>query len=73
MRAKSVTHVEYELIKYIMETNNVKTVYDKMVTDEVTKKRFNTAAKNVAKLITNLADRRKHKLPEDHVDYEVKE
>lgn len=73
MRAKTVAHVEYEIIKHIMENNNVRVVYDKMVKDEISKERFEKGAKNVAKLITNLADRRLHKLPKDHVDYEVKE
>ena len=48
-------------------------LHEVMATDEVSKKRFETGITNVAKLISNLADRRKHRLPKNHSDYKQKE
>ena len=44
-----------------------------MVNDEHSEIRFDKGAASVARLIQNLADRRTHRLPKEHVDYEVKE
>ncbi len=73
MRAKTVPHVEYEILKHIIENIDIFEVKEKMVKDEHSAKRFEKGATNVAQLIQNLADRRTHRLPKDHVDYEVKE
>jgi len=73
MRAKTVPHVEYEILKHIIENIDIFEVKEKMVNDEHSEKRFEKGATNVAQLIQNLADRRTHRLPKDHVDYEVKE
>jgi len=40
--------------------------------DEHALTRFNKGAENVANLIQNLADRRTHRLPSEHADYESK-
>tara|TARA_R100001163_G_C5061642_1_gene198574 strand:- start:1570 stop:1830 length:261 start_codon:yes stop_codon:yes gene_type:complete len=73
MRAKTVTHVEYEILKHIIKEIEIQDIHDKMVTDEHSATRFDKGATNVANLIKNLADRRKHKIPKDHIDYEAKE
>lgn len=73
MRAKTVTHVEYEILKHIIEEIEIQDIHDMMVTDEHSATRFEKGATNVANLIKNLADRRKHKIPKDHIDYEAKE
>ena len=73
MRAKTVPHVEYEILKHIIAELDILAVKEKMVTDEHSATRFEKGATNVAKLIQNLADRRTHRLPKDHLDYEVKE
>ena len=39
MRAKTVTHVEYEILKHILENVNVGLVRERMVTDDVSEKR----------------------------------
>lgn len=73
MRAKTVPHVEYEILKHIIENIDILEVKEKMVNDEHSATRFDKGARNVAQLIQNLADRRTHRLPKEHVDYEVKE
>ena len=73
MRAKTVIHVEYEILKHILENVSVGAVRDRMVTDDVSEKRFLTGGENVLNLIRNLADRRKNRLPQEHEDYHAKE
>lgn len=73
MRAKTVTHVEYEILKEVLNNIPLDEVETNMVNDTVTEKRFTTAAKNVAVLIHNLMTRRKHRLPHTHKDYKQKE
>jgi len=73
MRAKTVPHVEYEILKHIIENIDILEVKEKMVNDEHSATRFDKGATNVAQLIQNLADRRMHRLPKDHVDYGVKQ
>ena len=75
MRAKTVPHVEYEIFRYILDNIDIKQVKDKMCPkgDKVAEDRFNKGYASVARLINNLCERRLHRLPKDHVDYEVKE
>jgi len=72
MRAKTVIHAEYEIIQHILDEIEIHSVRERMVTDEHSEKRFETGAKNVSDLITNLATRRLHRLPKDHADYQEK-
>jgi fructose 1,6-bisphosphatase len=44
-----------------------------MAPDEVSLKRFKQAANNVRQMMLNMAQRRTHRLPEDHLDYTAKE
>jgi len=73
MRAKTVPHVEYEILKHIIENIDILEVKERMVNDKHSETRFDKGATNVAQLIQNLADRRMHRLPKDHVDYGVKQ
>lgn len=75
MRARTVPHVEYEIFQHILDEIDISKVKEQMcpVGDKVAVKRFEQGASSAAKLIKNLADRRLHRLPEDHVDYEAKE
>ena len=41
--------------------------------DEVAERRFNDGVKNVAKLVLNMAERRLHRLPPEHPEYQAKE
>ena len=40
--------------------------------DEVANKRFMTAIENIGGYIFNMAERRKHKLPQGHIDFRDK-
>ena len=73
MRAKTVPHVEYEILKEVLNNIPLDEVEANMVDCPVTEKRFTTAAKNVAGLIRNLMTRRQHRLPHTHNDYKQKE
>jgi len=74
MRAKTVPHVEYEIFRYILDNIDITEVKEQMcpVGDSVAEKRFEQGVASAAKLIQNLCVRRKHRLPTDHLDYEVK-
>ena len=72
MRAKTVPHVEYEVLKEVLNNIPLEDLHDAMVADETSEKRFSTGAGNVAKLIRNLMVRRQHRLPYDHAEYKAK-
>ena len=72
-KAKSQTHVEFEILKTITEEIDLSRLRQSMATDKVAVKRFDKGAANVALLIQNMMVRRAHKLPKDHVDYEGEE
>ena len=71
-RAASVTHVEYEIFKCITETVDLRALRDKMGDDPIANERFRKGAESVLQLINNMMERRRHKLPKAHVDYEEK-
>jgi len=68
MRAGSTVHVEYEIFNHIINNVDLSELYEDMVVDDVSKDRFDKGATNAVKLIRNLANRRIHKLPKNHVD-----
>lgn len=74
-RARSVAHVEYEMLEYIGRRIFLDDLMSQMIPegDRVAKKRFNTGARNICKYLQNMANRRAHKLPQTHPDYEPKE
>jgi len=72
MRAKTISHAEYEILLHIMSKIDVAPVLREMGKDEHSKKRVKQAAENVSDLIGNLLHRRLHKLPKEHPDYESK-
>tara|TARA_Y100001963_G_scaffold125738_1_gene177598 strand:+ start:989 stop:1216 length:228 start_codon:yes stop_codon:yes gene_type:complete len=73
-RAKTVIHAEYEILQLITDCIDLEALRDRMVPDgdTVAAKRFDGGAENVANLINNLASRRRHRLPKDHLDYQAK-
>lgn len=80
MRAKTVTHVEYEVLNALMDdeviAETIESLKESLVpdtTDKVAERRFNDGVKNVAKLILNMAERRLHRLPPEHPEYQSKE
>lgn len=72
MRAKTIPHAEYEILMYIMQQIDISPIMREMGHDKHSIKRVESAADGVAELIGNMMDRRRHKLPETHVDYKVK-
>ena len=72
-RAQTIPHVEYEVLKEVLNNIPLEDLYDAMVADEASERRFKSGAANVAKLIRNLMVRRQHRLPYDHADYKQKE
>jgi hypothetical protein len=82
MRFKSVKHAEYEILKAIMATRVEGTFHEtiegikmigKMIgvpsNDKVAEQRFNKAASNIVKVISNMAEKRSKYLPEEHPEY----
>jgi len=79
MRAKTQIHVEYEVFKTILDSELVAEYVDDLKTelvpngDTIAEKRFNEGIISAGKLIHNLMERRRHRLPQDHEDYVGKE
>tara|TARA_R110001592_G_C13184109_1_gene751393 strand:+ start:3170 stop:3409 length:240 start_codon:yes stop_codon:yes gene_type:complete len=79
MRAKSVVHVEYEVFKSILDSEiiaeTIEDIKGELVpeNDKVAEKRFEDGVKSASQYILNLLDRRRHRLPEEHTDFEAKE
>ena len=79
MRAKTATHVEYEIVKAILDSKEIGIVIEMVkesmvpVDDEVAEKRFISGVKSVSQLLLNIRERRLHRLPKNHPDYRGKE
>ena len=71
-KAASVTHVEYMILECLKNEVDLSDIQADMAVDKVSKGRFSKGATNVLGLIQNMMDRRRHKLPKDHVDYKEK-
>jgi hypothetical protein len=78
MRAKTQVHVEYEVFNAILDSEAIgELILDlkqELVPqgDKVAEKRFNEGVKSASGFISNLLERRTHRLPEDHKDFKVK-
>ena len=74
-RARSVAHVEYEILEWVGRKAWLDGLMDEMIPegDKVAEKRFRKGATNVSGVLKNMMDRRLHKLPKDHADYRGKE
>ena len=74
-RAASIPHAEYEIIWAMLLTEEVglDELIEDMAPDKVSEKRLKQAAHNVVQMMKNMAQRRTHRLPEDHLDYTLKE
>tara|TARA_R100000908_G_scaffold57559_1_gene33440 strand:- start:193 stop:423 length:231 start_codon:yes stop_codon:yes gene_type:complete len=75
MRAASKIHVEYEVLKYLMDKIDLTELEDKMCpsSDDVASKRFADGADSVSNLVNNMIVRRLHRLPKTHPAYKEKE
>jgi len=74
-RARSVAHVEYELLNFIGERMYVDELMQQMIPegDKVAKKRFDKGATNISTYLRNMMNRRQHKLPKSHPEYMERE
>ena len=74
-RAKSVAHVEYEILEWVGRRAWLDGLMAEMVPkgDKVAEKRFRKGATNISTYLRNMMERRKHKLPKDHPKYMNKE
>jgi len=79
MRAKTTTHVEYEVVKAILNSKEIGMVIERAkanmvpVNDDVAEKRFNSGVQSAAQLLHNIVKRRLHRIPSNHPDYRGKE
>ena len=73
-RARSIAHVEYEVLQLLGREIDLSGLMSQMIPkgDRVAEKRFKTGATNISGYLMNMVERRKHRLPENHVDYEPK-
>ena len=78
MRAKTQTHVEYEVFKAILDSDYIAEIMEDIKQDlvphgdSIANKRFEEGVRSAAALINNLMERRKHRLPAEHLDYTKK-
>ena len=74
-RARSVTHVEYEILQWIGSKAWLDQLMVEMIPegDNVAEKRFRKGAENITEYLQNMINRRRHKLPKDHDAYKERE
>ena len=74
-RARSVAHVEYEVMDWVGRRAWLDGLMAEMVPkgDKVAEKRFRKGATNISTYLRNMMDRRQHKLPKDHPKYMERE
>ena len=74
-RARSVTHVEYEILDWIGRKAWLDGLMVEMIPegDKVAEKRFKKGAENICQYLQNMINRRRHKLPKDHDHYKERE
>tara|TARA_R100001082_G_C4356846_1_gene157292 strand:+ start:1103 stop:1339 length:237 start_codon:yes stop_codon:yes gene_type:complete len=74
-RARSVAHVEYEILEWVGRRAWLDGLMAEMVPegDKVAEKRFRTGATNISTYLSNMMVRRQHKLPKDHTKYMERE
>tara|TARA_R110000744_G_scaffold337903_1_gene443054 strand:+ start:13 stop:258 length:246 start_codon:yes stop_codon:yes gene_type:complete len=79
MRAKTVIHVEYELMKAVINSKEIGMVIDRVSADMVplndpaAAKRFDNGVKSLAQSLQNtFVERRRHRIPTNHPDYRGK-
>ena len=79
MRAKTTVHVEYEVLKAILNSKEIGMVIERTkanmvpVNDDVAEKRFNNGVQSAAQFMHNMLERRLHRIPKNHPDYRGKE
>ena len=74
-RARSVAHVEYEILQWAGDRAWLDGLMAEMVPkgDKIAEKRFRKGAYNIQTYLKNMMERRQHKLPKDHDDYKERD
>lgn len=78
-RIRTVTHGEYEILRTLLDSdviaNALVELKYQMVPekDEVAEKRWNSSVASVAQYMANMMERRLHRLPKNHPNYQEKE
>lgn len=72
-RATSVTHAEYEILNWIRKRIDIADLEQQMVGDEVTSKRFKSGMEKIDGYLSNMMERRRHKLKPTHRAYKEKD
>lgn len=80
MRASSKVHVEYEVLKYIMDKIDLTELEEKMVLQHKgdqyyteLEKRWKNGVIEIASFVNNKMEKRLHRLPKKHPAYRGKE
>jgi len=66
MRAKSIQHAEYEILQHLLGEIDLQDLRDEMCDDAHSTKRFDKAAGNICKMLSEKAMVRVKNLPKDH-------
>lgn len=79
-RAASKIHVEYEVLKYLMDKIDLTELEEKMLLQyegdeyyETLEKRWKDGTAEVARRVNNMIDTRLHRLPKNHPAYRERE
>tara|TARA_R110000824_G_scaffold13260_3_gene57759 strand:+ start:280 stop:522 length:243 start_codon:yes stop_codon:yes gene_type:complete len=79
MRAKTAIHVEYEVIKAILNSKEIGMIIERVqanmvpVGDVVAEIRYAKGVQSVSQFMNNMLERRLHRIPKSHPDYRGKE
>lgn len=77
-RIRTVSHGEYEVLNALMDSLVVAETLERLkfdmvpTNDEVAEKRFNTSVISIGTFLSNMMERRTHRLPSNHPQYKVK-
>ena len=79
MRASSKIHVEYEVLKYIMDRTDLTELEERMVLQHKgdqyyseLEKRWKNGVNEIASFVNNKIEKRLHRLPKKHPAYKEK-
>ena len=67
-----MTHAEYEILNWIRKRIDLADLEQQMVGDDVTRKRFKSGMEKIDGYLSNMMERRRHKLKPTHRAYKEK-
>ena len=71
-RAESIVHAEYAIVKHLLTKHDLSDLAESLAPDRVSDERFTKAGKNIMERLQAIADVRRHRLPQEHPDYQAK-